>query len=115
MIEAPVQESRTDSPKVAAAVPAATPPSFWRRVSGWIPVKARLAVLTGSLVLVAVLLYNVFAAGSATLQVVCRHGFRNADVSVRVDGDVAFTEHISGAARKRLGLFEQVEGNFSKS
>lgn len=116
MIEAPVQEPDAQSAQggksPVAGRPAAT---IWQRAVQWIPPKARLAVLTGSLVLVGFFIHSAWSSGVSTLQVVCRHNFRAADVSVRVDGDLAFSEQISGAAKKRLGLFEQVEGNFSKS
>jgi hypothetical protein len=118
MIEAPVHESETPAARdgqspVGGSGVAAKP--IWQRALRWIPPKARLAVLTGSLVLAGFGVYSALSSGTSTLQIVCRHNFRAADVSVRVDGALAFSEHLSGAARRRLGVFEQVEGNFSKS
>jgi hypothetical protein len=118
VIEAPVNEPETppardgQSPGAGSGVAAKT---IWQRAVQWIPPKARLAVLTGSLVLAGFGIYSALSSGTSTLQIVCRHNFRAADVSVRVDGALAFSEHLSGAARKRLGVFEQVEGNYSKS
>src|SRR6185295_10698586 len=89
--------------------------SLYSRAIGWIPVKARLALLTGSVVLVGVAVYSAFSTGSATLHLAVRHNFRDAEISVLVDGRSSLNEHLSGASKKRLGLFEQIEGNFSKS
>lgn len=83
---------------------------------GWIPPKARLAVLAGVLVLIGLAVYAFLTSGSATLNLVCRHNLRAADLSLLVDGKLAFTEQISGSAKKRFGIFKTgVAGSFSKS
>ena len=105
---------QTSSPAVAAST-TVNPPGLCRRAIDWIPVKARLAVLSGSLVLVGIAAYSAFSSGSATLHMSVRHNFREAEISVLVDGRPSLNEHLSGASKKRLGLFEQIEGNFSKS
>ena len=111
MTETPAQESsRRDSPAHSSGVLAVC-----RRALQWVPANARLAVLTGSLVLAVMIAYVAWPGRASTLQIVCRHNFRAADLSVRVDGDLTFSEHLSGAAKKRFGVFAQVEGNFSKS
>ena len=59
--------------------------------------------------------YGIWSGATATLQIALRHNLRAADLSVRIDGDLAFSEHLSGANRKRFGVFGQVEGSFSRS
>jgi len=85
------------------------------RAMGRIPPKARLAVFTGSLVLIGLVIYGMMSSGQSTLHLLVRHNLRDADLTVVVDGKLALTEHLSGSAKKRLGVFEHVDGTFSKS
>ncbi|HEY2842670.1 MAG TPA: hypothetical protein VGJ09_03430 [Bryobacteraceae bacterium] len=85
------------------------------RAIGWIPLKLRIGLTAGAVVLIALGIYAAFLSGSSTLHILVHHNFREADLSLVVDGRVNFTEHLSGSAKKRLGLFEQVNGNFSKT
>jgi hypothetical protein len=75
----------------------------------------RLRVL--SLVLVAAIAgaWYWYVAGSATLTIMGHHGFRRAEISIWVDGDLKTTMESSGSARKKLGIFQKTEGTFSKS
>jgi hypothetical protein len=84
----------------------------WKRL----PRRLRLVVLAASSVLCAVVVYASFFSSSSTLNVVCRHSLRSAELSVLVDGKLAHSEQISGSARKRFGLFDtRIEGSYSKS
>jgi hypothetical protein len=103
---------------VQAAVPASEPRLEARCNSALrrLPRKMRLALLAGSFFALACFLYAFLSSGSATLNVVCRHSFRSAELSVFVDGKLNHSEQISGIAKKRFGLFDtRVEGSFSKS
>lgn len=113
MTDAPPSQSQTAAG--APVVASRDARAGYRRVIERIPSRLRIPVLIGSLALMCLGLYGVWSSGNATLQVVCRHNFRSADLAVRVDGNLAFSEHLSGGSRKRFGLFEQVEGNFSRS
>jgi hypothetical protein len=80
------------------------------------PVKAR--VLLG-LFLVAALLMAVHAtltAKDASLHLKLQHGFHDAQVSLWVDGDLAFAGKITGAAKKKFGLIptDSVRGSLSQ-
>ena len=87
-----------------------------KRAVQWIPPKARLAVLAGSLVLIGLAVYTSLSSGSATLNLVCRHNLGAADLSVYIDGKLSYKGQISGSAKKRFGIFEKrVKGAFSKS
>src|SRR5262245_58236172 len=106
------------TPGEGAPAPAPPAPSTETPSQGllhWIPAKARTALLMGLCVMVAMLAWIAWSAGESTLQLVCTHSFREADLSVRVDGDLLFSEHLSGASRKRLGVFGSVVGNFSRA
>src|SRR5437868_2274056 len=82
----------------------------------WIPPKARLAVLCGSLVLAVLAVYTSLSSGPATLNLVCRHNLQSADLSVSVDGKVIYSDQISDGAKKRFGIFgKRVGKTFSKS
>src|SRR5260370_30418234 len=65
-----------------------------------IPTKARLPVLAGGLVLLALAVYTSLSSGSAILNVVCRHNFRSAELSVLIDGKLSYTGQISGTEKK---------------
>lgn len=83
-----------------------------------IPTKARLPVLAGVVVLITLAAYTSLSSGSAILNVVCRHNFRSAELSVFIDGKLSYTGQISGTEKNRFGvgiLGKQIEGTFSKS
>jgi hypothetical protein len=78
--------------------------------------KARLPIFAGLPVLVGLALYTSLSTGSATLNLVCRHNLRSADLSVSMDGKLILTDELSGSSLKRFGVFgKRLEGTFSKS
>jgi hypothetical protein len=83
---------------------------------GALPRKLRLAALSASVILIGLAVYTCMFSASSTLNVVCRHSLRSAELTIFIDGKIAHTEQLSGAARKRFGLFDtRIEGSFSKS
>ena len=87
-----------------------------RQWAARMPVKAR--VLLG-LFLVAALLMAMHAtltAKDASLHLKLQHGFHDAQVSLWVDGDLAFSGKITGAAKKKFGLIptDSVRGSLSQ-
>ena len=55
------------------------------------------------------------AGRSASLKVQMQHSFRSAQVSVWVDGSLACSEHLTGSARRRVGVLPAgIGGNFSR-
>jgi hypothetical protein len=92
---------------------------IYQKAERWIsriPVKARVVL---GLFLVAALLMAVHTAISAkdsSLHLRVQHGFRDAQVSVWVDGDLAFSGNITGATKKKFGLIptDAVQGSFSQ-
>jgi hypothetical protein len=111
MPETPTQ--RPEAPR--ASVPAGPIAAACRRVVQLIPPKARLAVLAGSLVLVGLAVYTSLSGGSATLNLICRHDLRSADISVSIDGRTTYTDHISANPKKLFGIFGKRGETFSKS
>lgn len=81
-----------------------------------IPVKARVVL---ALFFVAAFLMGIHAALTAkdsSLHVKLQHGFRNAQFSVWVDGDLAFSGKVSGSTKKKFGLIptDLVQGSLSE-
>ncbi len=79
----------------------------------WADRRVRLAV--GVFLLVVAAAWYWFAAASATLTVAGRHSFRQTEISIWVDGDLKSTFEVSGSAKKKLGVFQKVDGSFSRS
>jgi hypothetical protein len=86
MSETPIANTEAEQqPTIASGV--ADP---FRRVLGWIPPKARLAVSFGLLVLVPLAIYSYLSNGRGDLNLICRHNFQSAELRVSVDGKLVF-------------------------
>ena len=86
--------------------------------NGWvhfIPPKARLAVLCGTLVLFSLAAYNALAGGPATLNLVCHHDLRNAEIRVSMDGTSIYADHVGSSPKKFFGVIGKKASIFSKS
>jgi hypothetical protein len=81
-----------------------------------VPVKAR--VLLGLFLVAALLMaiHTALTAKDATLHLKLQHGFRDAQLSVWVDGDLAFSGKVTGSTKKRFGLIptDSVQGSLSQ-
>ena len=110
-----MNETPTQKPEPPrASAPAGPIIATFNRVVQLIPPKARLAVLTGLLVLVGLAVYTSLLGGSATLNLICRHDLRSADISVSIDGRTTYTDHISASPKKLFAILGKRE-TFSKS
>jgi hypothetical protein len=68
------------------------------------------------LIVVGYGVYIYLSVQPGALNVICRHNFQSADISVSVDGRPVFTEQVSGTVKKRFGILDRkTEGNFSKT
>ena len=85
------------------------------RVVKFIPPKARLAVLSGLLVLVGLSIFTILFGSSATLNLICRHDLRSIDISVLIDGREIYSDHISTSPKKLFGIIGKRGETFSKS
>ena len=81
-----------------------------------IPVKAR--IIFGLFLVAAVFLaiHTALTAKDASLHLKLQHEFRNAQVSVWVDDDLAYAGKITGSIRKKFGLIptDSAQGNLSQ-
>ena len=80
-----------------------------------IPVRAR--VVLGLFLFAALLfaMHTAFTSKNSSLRLKVQHGFRSADIFVWVDGDLAYTGRLTGAARKKFGLIpESVGGSLTQ-
>jgi hypothetical protein len=88
---------------------------LYQRAAG-IPVKSR--VIFGLFLVAAVFLaiHTAFTAKDASLHLKLQHDFRDAQVSVWVDDDLAYAGKVTGSARKKFGLIptDSVQGNLSQ-
>ena len=84
------------------------PNAVWR-----LSPRARTALSLGLLAAVLLGLSAAVFLPSATLQLVCRHDFRSADLTVSIDGEVVHTQALTGATRKLFGVLERTEGSYA--
>ncbi len=81
-----------------------------------VPVKAR--VLLGLFLVAALLMaiHTAVTAKDASLHLKLEHSFHDAQVSLWVDGDLAFSGKITGAPKKKFGLIptDSVRGSLSQ-
>src|SRR6202140_381854 len=92
---------------------------IWRKSRGWV---ARLSltvrIMFGLFVFAALLvaLHTALSAKDASLHLTVQHGFRSADITLWVDGDLAYSGKLAGSAKKKFGLLAgSVQGNLSET
>ena len=87
-----------------------------RQAATRVPMKAR--VVLGLFFFAAVLLatYTGLTAKDSSLHLKVQHSFRNAQVSVWIDGDLSYSGTISGSTKKRFGILptDSVQGTLSQ-
>ena len=87
-----------------------------RQAATRVPMKAR--VVLGLFLVAAVLMatYTALTAKDSSLHLKVQHGFHNAQVSVWVDGDLAYSGTITGSTKKRFGIIptDSVQGTLSE-
>jgi hypothetical protein len=81
-----------------------------------VPVKARIILGLFLIAAVFMAIYAALSAKDSMLHVKLQHGFHNAQVSVWVDGDLAYSGAISGAVKKKFGFLpsDAVQGSLSQ-
>ena len=110
MPETPIQKPK---PSHASILLDSAKASF-NRVVRLIPPKGRAALLTGLIVLIGLAVYTSLT-GSATLNLICRHALRSADISVSIDGKMIYADHISASPKKFYEILGKRSETFSKS
>ena len=93
--------------------------SFYQNARSWlerVPVKAR--ILLGLFLAAALLmaLHTALNANDASLHLKLQHTFRDAQLSVWVDGDPSFSGKVTGSTKKRFGLIptDSAQGSLSQ-
>ena len=81
-----------------------------------VPFKARLILGLFLIAAIFMAIYTALTTKDSMLHVKVQHGFHNAQVSVWVDGDLAYSGAISGAVKKRFGFLpsDAVQGSLSQ-
>ena len=80
-----------------------------------LPVKAR--IILGLFLFAAVLtaLHTFLSSKDASMHLKVQHGFRSADFSLWIDGDLAYSGKLQGSLKRRFGLIpESVQGSLSE-
>lgn len=81
-----------------------------------VPVKARIVLGLFLIAAVFLAIYTALTEKDSMLHVKVQHGFHNAQVSLWVDGDLAYSGAISGAVKKKFGFLpsDAVQGSLSQ-
>ncbi len=113
---------KTIARKPARTLPMVTPEARstrpWGRIVDFakrLPRELQIAIVIGIVFLVFFAFRTSEPVQAASLHIKCLHGFRAAELSVWVDDDLAYTRTLTGGVKKRLGVFETVQGSFSET
>src|SRR5438034_7693701 len=93
--------------------------ALWRRATAQIvriPVTAR--VLLGFLLLAGILMgvHTALAGEDASLRLKVQHGFRTAQFSMWIDGDLVYSGKLIGASARKFGLLPgSIQGSLSET
>src|ERR1700739_1122915 len=81
-----------------------------------VPPKARIVLGLFLIAAIFMAIYTALTAKDSMLRVKVQHGFHNAQVSVWVDGDLAYSGTTSGAVKKKFGFLpsDAVQGSLSQ-
>ena len=92
--------------------------AFYQQTRAW-AVKVPLTgwVVAGLLGFAGLLmaLHSVMGAKDATLRLKVQHSFHTARLEVWIDDDLAYSGRLSGSAKKKLGVFSDVQGALSET
>src|ERR1700760_3290931 len=102
---------RTNIPQIRARMVQAA-----RKKTAWIARTSLTVRVMLGLFFVAAVLTGLHGAltKTAILQLTVQHSFRSANISVWIDGDLAFRGKLSGSVRKKFGLIPSaMQGSLS--
>ena len=93
--------------------------AHWRKISAkisGIPVTARVLFCFFLLAGVLMAMYMALASKDATLRLKVQHGFRSAQFSMWIDGDLVYSGKLIGAPVKKFGLLPgSIQGSLSET
>ena len=90
----------------------------WQRArTQFLRVPPTARVVLGLFLLAALFmgLYTAFSGKDASLQLKVQHSLRNAQLSLWVDGDPAYSGSLVGYTKKKFGLIPSVQGSLSQT
>jgi hypothetical protein len=80
-----------------------------------IPKKALIVLGLFMLAALLLALHTALTRKDSSLRLKVQHSFRSAQLSVWLDGDLAYSGRLVGSSRKKLGFFESVQGSLSET
>jgi hypothetical protein len=90
----------------------------WQKARIWasrVPIKAWIVLGFFFCAALLLALHTAISAKDSSLHLKVQHGFRSADISVWVDGELAYSGHLTGYGRKKFGLIpDSVQGSLSR-
>src|SRR5258708_39579001 len=69
-----------------------------------LPVKARIILVLFLVAAVLMALHTASTGKDASLHLTLQHGFRSADFSLWIDGNLAYSGKLRGSTKKKFGL-----------
>lgn len=91
---------------------------LWNRTRQWLlalPFKAQIVLGVFLLAAVLLALHTAFSGKDSSLHLRLQHGFRNAQLTVLIDGHRVYSGKLVGYSKKKYALFgESVEGSLSQ-
>lgn len=92
--------------------------ALWQRARGqFVRLPATARVMLGFFLLAALLmaLHTAFSGKDASLRLKVQHSLRSGQLSLWVDGDLAYSGSLVGNAKRKFGLIPEVQGNLSET
>lgn len=107
----------TPQPAATEPAPKAMGPSLQSRLMALVhKLSRKQRLLVGLVIVLALVGWRLFAASqTATLKIQGQHSFRQAELAVWIDGDLAQKFNLTGSTRRHFGLTGSVQGSFAKS
>ncbi len=106
-----MDQERTAENRAHAAV-------LWQQARVWaarVPTKAWVVFVLFLLAAVLMAMHTAFAGKDANLRLRVQHSLRSAQLSIWVDGDLAYSGKLIGLTRKKFGLLPEVAGSLSET
>src|ERR1051325_1323290 len=101
---APAQDHTEQLQASVSAPEIAAPSRSFRIRFRKMPLWTRYGAITVLLIAIIVAVYAAIPVEQAHLQIICRHSFRSAQLSVLVDGSTVYSSNVNVGSKKRLGI-----------
>jgi hypothetical protein len=91
---------------------------LWQQARVWaarVPTKAWVVFVLFLLAAVLMAMHTAFVRKDASLRLKVQHSLRSAQLSIWVDGDLAYSGKLIGLTRKKFGLLPEVAGSLSET